>query len=176
MRFFQFTNRIAVSGHVSPWTLADAINFQRRSRRPGHSHTASTGDRSSICHPEVPGSALDNLKFHRSRPHLLLTLHVIQNPAVARLPIPWSVRAFAPLELGAQIVIRKFLLRNDVPEFFPRNMNGPVFDTKNLIRIVIEPVLLQENIEVCQVVSVEQDHRLAVRWNVALSATGECSR
>jgi len=55
-------------------------------------------------------------------------------------------------------------------------MNGPVFDPKNLIRIVIEPVLLQENIEVCQVVPVEQGHRLAVRWNVALSATGKCSR
>src|SRR5712672_3039693 len=176
MRFLQLADRIAVSGHVSPWTFADAINFQRRSRRPGHAHTVSTGDRSSIRHPEISGSAFDNLKFHRPRPNLLLTLHVIQNTAITRLPIPWSVRAFAPLELGAQIVIRKFLLRNDVPEFFPRNMNGPVFDPKDLIRIVIEPVLLQENIEVCQVVPVEQDHRLAARWNVALSATGKCSR
>src|SRR5882757_5049475 len=149
MRFFQFTNRIAVSGHVSPWTFADAINFQRRSRRAGHAHTVATGDRSSIRQPEVSCSALDNLKFHRSRPDLLLTLHVIQDPAVARLPIPWSVRAFAPLELGAQVVVRKFSLRNDVPKFFPRNMNAPVLDPKNLIRIVIEPVLLQENIEVC---------------------------
>src|SRR6267154_4503255 len=152
MRFFQFTNRIAVSGHVSPWAFADAINFQHRSRRPSNPHTIATGDRSSVRHPEISSPTLDNLKLHRSRPNLLLTLHVIQDPAVARLPIPWSVRAFAPLELGAQIVIRKFLLRNDVPEFFPRNMNGPVLDPKNLIRIVVEPVLLQENIEVCQVV------------------------
>src|SRR5712675_1881283 len=176
MRFLQLADRIAVSGHVSPWTFADAINFQRRSRRPGHPHTVPTGDRSSICHPEISSPALDNLKFHRPRPNLLLTLHVIQNPAVARLPIPWSVRAFAPLELGAQVVVRKFSLRNDVPKFFPRNMNAPVLDPKNLIRIVIDPVLLQENIEVCQVVPVEQGHRLAVRWNVALSATGKCSR
>src|SRR5882757_4497335 len=108
MRFFQFTNRIAVSGHVSPWAFADAINFQRRSRRPSNPHTVAPGDRSSVRHPEISGSALDNLKFHRSRPDLLLTLHVIQDPAIPRLPIPWSVGPFAPLELGAQIVIRKF--------------------------------------------------------------------
>src|SRR5258706_5191908 len=101
VRFLQFTHRIAVSGHVSPWAFADAINFQRRSRRPGHAHTVAPRDCSSVRHPEVSCSALDNLKFDRSRPDFLLTLHVIQNPAVARLPIPWSVGAFAPLELAA---------------------------------------------------------------------------
>src|SRR5437868_11901960 len=128
MRLLQLANRIAVSGHVGPWTFAESIDFQRCSRRPSNPHTISTGDRSSIRHPEISRSALDNLKFHRPRPNLLLTLHVIQNPAVARLTLARRVSTLAPLEFSAQIVVRKFLLRNDVPEFLSRNMKVPVLD------------------------------------------------
>src|SRR5882762_889626 len=175
MRFLQLADRIAVSGHIIPWTFADAINFQRRSRWPGYAHTVPPRDRSSVRHPEISSSALDNLKLHRSRPHLLLTLHVIQDPAVTRLPLPWSVRTFTPLELGAQIVIRKLFLRNDVAEFLSRNMNRPVLDAKDLIRIVVEPMLLQKCIELGQVMAVEQNHGLPMWWGVTIRATRKCS-
>src|SRR6266852_1707462 len=175
MRFLQLAHRITVSRHVIPRAFADAINFQRRSWRPGHAHTVAPGDRSSICHPEISGSALDNLNLHRSRPNLLFALHVIQDPAVTRLSLPWSVRAFTPLEFRAQIVIRKLFLRNYVTEFLSRNMNRPVLDAKDLIGIVVEPILLQKCIELGQVMAVEQNHGLPMWWDVTLRTTGKCS-
>jgi len=54
-------------------------------------------------------------------------------------------------------------------------MNDSILDAKNLIGIVVEPMLLQKCIELGQVMAVEQNHGLPMWWDVTLRATGKCS-
>jgi hypothetical protein len=54
-------------------------------------------------------------------------------------------------------------------------MNGPILDLENVIGIVVQPMLFQKCIEICQVVPIEQRHTFTMRGNLTrgfLSADG----
>src|SRR6266849_3467439 len=97
-----------------------------------------------------------------SRPVIAPPSVIQKNPAVACLSLARRVRALAPFELRAQIVIRELLLGDDVSEFLSGDMNDPILNAKNVIGIVVQAVLFQERIEVRELPAVEQDHGFAM--------------
>src|SRR6266403_3962034 len=174
VRFFELASGIVVSGHVIPRTFADTVDFEGATRRACNAHAVQAGQCAAVRHPKVSGSAFDDLKLDGGRPNFLRALYVVENSAVARLARAWRVRALAPLELRAQIIVGEFLFGDDVAELLPGDMDNSVLDTKHMIGVIVQAVLFQKGVEISEIAPIEQSDCRAVGRNLA--AGGERAR
>src|ERR1700730_10642838 len=142
MGFFHLAHGVAITCHVVPRTLADAIDFLRATCRTRHAHAVRSIQRSPVGHPEISRSTLKYLELDRSRPNFLCPTYVVENPAVARLPRPRGIGPLAPLEFRPQIVILEFLFRDDVPDLSARNVNRAFLHTEDVVRIIVQSLIL----------------------------------
>ena len=136
-------------------------------RRTRHPHAIDPRQRAAVGHPEISRPTLDDLEFDGGGPNFLRPLHVVENSAVACLALAGRVGPLAPFELRAQVVVSEFLPGDDVAELLAGDMNDPVFDTKNLLRIIVQSAVLQKDVEILEVAPVKQDNSRTVGRYIA---------
>ena len=155
-------------------SILDALPSGSVTRAPGFPVRTNTSQRCAIGHPEIARAALVDLKLDRARPHLVGTLNVVENAAIARLALPRSKGSLAPFEFGAQIVILVVLFSDDVTEFSSGDMNNAMFHSEDMVGIGVQAIAAQECIELIQILAVEVKGGWAVGRNVLGLPVGEC--
>src|SRR5258708_6976694 len=151
MRLLHLSHRIAIPAHVLRSPFAKATVLHRIPRRSSDSRAILAGQGRSVCHPEIAGAPLHNLKLDRLWPDLLLALHVVEDAAIASLALAASIGSLSPLELRAQVKVLILLLRNDVTHLFARDMDHALLYLKHMIRIGVQPLALQKRVKVLEI-------------------------
>src|SRR5271155_1377775 len=179
VRFFQLIGRVAKAGHAFDFALIEAVDPGRFAFGPGDacaglSVWTNTSQRCAIGHPEIARAAFVDLKLDRARPHLIGTLNVVENAAVARLAVPRSKGSLAPFEFGAQIVILVLLFSDEVTELSSGDMDNAILHSEDMVGIGVQAIAAQDCVELIQILAVEEKDGWAVRRNVLGLPVGNC--
>src|SRR5262249_42976824 len=138
--------RIAVAGHVE-LSVGQRALVAAVEAGPGSGYAVAGGGCGSADKDDIAGAALDHLELDRSGPNLVQAGYVEENAAVTGEAGTRRMRGFAPLELGAEMVVGIFFLGDDVAVFRAGDVEHAVMDLEDLLRILVFALLFQKGVE-----------------------------
>src|SRR5437660_1124220 len=150
MRLFDLILRITVARHIFPWPFAKTIETALVLSFTFH------GEAGFADQNDIAGAAFNHLELDGVRPDLVLSVYMKQHAAIARLIFSWLMCVLAPAKHHVQIVVVVLLLGDEVAELRTGNMYRSVLDAKDMIGIVVLPVLLEIRVESVKVFAVKQ--------------------
>src|SRR5262249_27219613 len=108
----------------------------------------------------IAGAALDHLALDRLHPdtagRAILADAVQEDAAITRGVLARRPGLFAPFELGDQVIILVFLLRDEPAKDLARDMDHPIVHREDSFRIVVLPLALEPGVKAAQVLAVEE--------------------
>src|SRR5580692_4412097 len=111
--------------------------------------------------PDVTGTTFNNLELEGTRPDSFGRSKqgsgdVVEDSAIPRLPHPVQPGLFAPLELGAQVVVLIFLLGHNAAKVISGYVNDSLLHLEDLIGVMIQPFRLQQYVKAGKVLPVKK--------------------
>ena len=147
VRLFHFTHRVAIAGYILPGSFAEARRLHvlvwplLRLTRDQLTLDLEAG---AFDQPDVSRATFDNLELEGARPDSFGRSKqgagdVVKDAAVPGLSDAVLPGFFAPLELGAQVVVFVLVLRHNAAEVISGNVNDSLLHLEDLIGVVIQP-------------------------------------